>query len=269
MKCPENQCSIENMKTKITFQGALGDTLSARLDAPLDEPKAYILFAHCFTCGKDLSTINRVARELNELGLALFRFDFTGLGVSKGDFANTNFSSNVDDLIAAANYMKEHLQAPQILMGHSLGGTAVLAAANRLPEVKAIATIGAPFDATHVTHNFSASVQEIEEKGIATVQLSGRSFTIKKQFLDDLDQHKMHNAIKQLKRALLVMHSPTDDMVGIENAKLIYDAAKHPKSFVSLDTADHLLMKNSEDGIYIARLLAAWASRYVCAKGSR
>jgi len=245
-------------REKLTFQGAIGSTLAARLDTPEETPKAYVLFAHCFTCGKDLTTINRIARTLVDQGIALLRFDFTGLGASEGEFANTNFSSNIQDLVAAADYMREHLAAPKILMGHSLGGTAVLAATQHIPEVRAVATIGAPFDATHVVHNFQGSLKEIKEKGVAKITLAGRQFTIKNQFLEDLEESKITANIKTLGKALLIMHSPMDDLVGIENAKLIYEHAKHPKSFISLDDADHLLMKNPEDGIYVAKILAAF-----------
>lgn len=248
---------------KVTFTGAQGDELAARLDLPEGDTKSMILFAHCFTCGKDLSTINRIARYLNDEGHALFRFDFTGLGKSKGDFANTNFSSNVQDLLAAADYLREHYQAPSILMGHSLGGAAVLAAAGDIPECKAIATIGAPCDTEHVVHNFSASLDEINEKGEAEVLLAGRPFKIKKQFIEDVEGQKMKEKIANLKRALIIFHSPTDETVGIENARMIYDSAKHPKSFVTLDGADHLLMQRDMDGEFVARMLSAWATRYL------
>lgn len=251
------------MSGKITFKGALGEELAARLDEPEGDVKAYVLFAHCFTCNKDLNTINRISRSLNDEGIGLFRFDFTGLGASNGDFANTNFSSNVDDLVAVADYMREHYEAPHIIMGHSFGGTASLVAAAKVPEVKAVATIGSPFDTAHVKHNFDESLDEIAEKGQAKVHLVGREFTIKKQFVDDIESHNMQENVENLKRALLVMHSPTDDTVNVENARMIFEAAKHPKSFISLDDADHLLMKNAADGEYVAKVLAAWASRYI------
>lgn len=250
------------MSEKITFTGALGEDLAARLDAP-ENPDAYVLFAHCFTCNKDLSTINRIAKALNELNIALFRFDFTGLGASNGDFANTNFSSNIADLVAAANYMREHLKAPTIAMGHSLGGTAILAAAAQMPEVKAVATIGSPADTDHVKHHFEQHLDEIERDGEAEVSLVGRPFKIKKQFVDDIENQHMQQYITNLRKALLIMHSPVDETVSIDNAKQIYEMAKHPKSFISLENADHLLMKNTADGIYVARVLAAWAARYL------
>lgn len=246
---------------KITFTGHAGDQLIARLDAP-ENPKTYVLFAHCFSGSKDFSPITRIARALMEEGIALFRFDFTGLGGSQGDFANTNFSSNVQDLVSAANYMRENFKAPSILMGHSFGGTAALVAAHDIPEVKAVATIGSPFDAEHVKYQFECNIDEINKTGAAEVMLAGRKFTIKKQFLDDIANQNMSEYISNLKRALLVMHSPLDYTVNIANAKDIYETAKHPKSFISLDKADHLLMNNPEDAKYVAKVLSAWASRY-------
>lgn len=250
------------MNEKIIFKGALGDDLAARLDAPAN-PKSYVLFAHCFTCNKDLKPVDRIAKTLNEEGIALLRFDFTGLGSSGGDFSNTNFSSNVQDLIAAANFMRENYLAPQVMVGHSLGGTATLAAASQVPEVKAVATIGSPADTSHVQHNFSADVANIIKDGCAQVELAGRKFTIKKQFLDDIENQNMQEKIANLGRPLLIMHSVVDNVVKLDNAKKIYDRAKHPKSFVSLDNADHLLLKNQKDSIYVAKVLAAWVSRYI------
>lgn len=254
---------MKNVKTKISFKGHAGDTLYARLDSP-ENPRAYVLFAHCFSGSKDFSPLTRIAKSLMEEGIALFRFDFTGLGDSEGNFANTNFSSNVQDLVSAANYMREELEAPSVLMGHSFGGTAVFVASNEIPEVKAVATIGSPFDAEHVKHQFGANIDEINAKGEAEVMLAGRKFTIKKQFLDDIRSQNMSKYISKLQRALLVMHSPMDSTVKIENARKIYDTAKHPKSFISLDSADHLLMQNPEDAKYVAKVLSAWASRYFC-----
>ncbi len=248
--------------SKVTFKGALGDELAAKLDSP-ENPKAYVLFAHCFSCNKDLSAINRIARALNEEGIALFRFDFTGLGASNGDFANTNFSSNVQDLVAAANFMRETMMAPCVLIGHSFGGTAAIVAALQVPEVRAVATIGSPADTEHVQHNFACDIDRIKNEGQAEITLVGRKFTIKKQFLEDIENQKITDHIANLKRALLVMHSPIDQQVSIQNAAKIYAAAKHPKSFVSLDKADHLLMQDPADGIYVAKVLAAWASRYI------
>ncbi len=225
-------------------------------------PRAYALFAHCFTCSKDIAAASRIARALRDDGVAVVRFDFTGLGNSEGDFANTNFSSNVGDLVAAAQYMRENLQAPGLLIGHSLGGAAVLAAAPQIPECKAVVTIGAPADPAHVQHLLSCSIDAIEADGSAEVTLSGRTFTIKKQFLDDLRAQQQDRAIARLRRALLIFHAPQDELVNIDQARLIYDQAKHPKSFVSLDGADHLLT-NKRDSAYVARTIAAWAERYV------
>ena len=247
---------------KLEFTGHSGETLAARLDEPDSAPKGYVLFAHCFTCTKDVMGAANLAKGLTQAGLAVFRFDFTGLGASEGDFANTNFTSNVDDLINAYNFLKENYEAPNIMIGHSLGGTATLVAASRLPEIKAVATIGSPADTAHVAHNFDGSIEEIMEKGEAKVCLVGRPFTIKKHFLDDIKAQNMENVITNLKHPLLVMHAPTDQTVGIENAGRIYDLAKHPKSFISLDNADHLLSKK-EDALYTAGVISAWAQRYI------
>ena len=247
---------------KLVFKGSLGDDLVARLDTP-ESPLAYVLFAHYFTGNKDISALSRISRALNQANIALFRFDYTGLGASGGNFANTNFSSNVKDLIAAANFMRDHYQAPQIVVGHSLGGTSAIAAASDIPEVKAVATIGSPYDTAHVQHNFANHIDEINEKGEAEVILGGKKFNIKKQFLDDINNQNMPEKISNLRKALLVMHSPVDGTVSIENAQRIYELAKHPKSFISLDNADHLLMRCPKDSKYVAEVLAAWASRYL------
>ena len=248
--------------TKITFPGSLGGSLAARLDLPAGSPHAYALFAHCFTCSKDSLAAVRVSRALTDRGIAVLRFDFTGLGGSEGEFANTNFSSNVDDLVAAAGWLREQRNAPKLLIGHSLGGAAVLAAAHAIPEATAVATIGAPADPDHVRRLLSSSVDTIERDGVAEVALGARTFTIKKQLLDDLAANKLHDAIAGLGKALLVLHSPRDTLVNIDNATHIFLPAKHPKSFVSLDTADHLLTRK-EDAVYVAEVLAAWASRYL------
>lgn len=247
---------------KITFTGAQGDQLAARLDLPKEPAKAYALFAHCFTCSKDIFAASRIAMGLVEKGYGVLRFDFTGLGASEGEFANTNFSSNIADLHAAADWLRETYRAPTMLIGHSLGGAAVLAAANDIPEVKAVATIGAPADPEHVTHSFGDSLSRIAETGEGEVSLAGRSFRIKKQFIDDLQMHSQNHTLGKLKAALMVMHAPRDATVGIENARLIFDAARHPKSFISLDSADHLLSDRA-DASYVASVLAAWAERYV------
>ena len=247
---------------KFEFPGHSGEMLAARLDAPDQMPRAYALFAHCFTCTKDIYAASRIARALTETGIAVVRFDFTGLGHSDGEFANTNFSSNVEDLVAAADHMRDSLAAPHLIIGHSLGGAAVLAAAGQIDEVKAVVTIGAPAEPAHLAHMFQDTADEIETNGQANVLLAGRAFTIKKQFLDDIAGQSLTECLAKLGRALLVMHSPIDNTVGIENAAAIFAAAKHPKSFVSLDDADHLV-SNKADAEYAATVLAAWASRYI------
>ncbi len=247
---------------KITFPGLHGLPLAARLDWPDGKPRALALFAHCFTCSKDLFAASRIASELTQRGFAVFRFDFTGLGMSAGEFANTNFSSNMQDLLAAAAFLRQTIMQVDILIGHSLGGAAVLAAAANIPEAAAVAPIGAPADAAHVMQNFAAHLDEIREKGEAKVTLAGRSFTIKRQFLEDVEAVRLKERIAAMRKALVVFHAPTDAVVGIENAAAIFAAAKHPKSFVSLDRADHLLSKR-EDAAYVAQVLSAWASRYI------
>jgi putative redox protein len=247
---------------KVTFPGSLGTELAARLDLPDGPVRAYALFAHCFTCSKDVFAAARIAAALTEHGIAVLRFDFTGLGASEGEFANTNFSSNVADLLKAADYLRANHSAPKILIGHSLGGAAVLAAAGDVAEATAVATIAAPAEASHVVRNFGAKLDEIAETGMAEVSLAGRSFTIRKQFLDDLEEHPLAKRISALKKALIVFHAPRDATVGIENAAAIFTAAKHPKSFISLDDADHLLSRR-EDAVYVASILSAWTARYI------
>ena len=253
---------------RITFTGSQDCALAARLDMPVGPVRACALFAHCFTCSKDIFAATRIAAGLTRHGFAVLRFDFTGLGASEGEFANTNFSSNVADLVLAAGHMRENFQAPALLIGHSLGGAAILAAAGDIAEVKAVVTIGAPADAEHVIDNFKAELGEIERTGAADVNLAGRSFTIRKQFLDDVRANTLNDKIAGLKRALLVMHAPRDATVGIDNATRIFTAAKHPKSFVSLDTADHLLSKRA-DAEYAADIIAAWAARFLDTPGER
>ena len=249
------------------FPGAKGQNLAARLDMPDGEIQAVALFAHCFTCGKDVFAASRIAQALTEHGIAVMRFDFTGLGASDGEFANTNFSSNVEDLLAAADHLRNTLQAPSMLIGHSLGGAAVLAVASDIPEVKAIATIGAPSDPSHVTNLFHDQIDAIESQGEAEVQLAGRPFKIKRQFLHDVAEHRLSDKIRDMRKPLLVMHSPRDTTVGIDNALQIFQAAKHPKSFISLDDADHLLTRKS-DALYVADIIAAWGRRYILARPS-
>ena len=248
---------------RVEFPGAEGFRLSARLERPEGTPpKAHALFAHCFTCTKNLRAAVEISRALCAEGFAVLRFDFTGLGESEGDFADTNFSSNVADLSAAGRFMEAEWEGPRLLVGHSLGGVAVLHAAHELESVKAVATIGAPSDPGHVLAHMEASRDEIRARGEAEVSLGGRPFTIKEQFLEDLETARMEPIVAELGRALLILHSPIDEIVGIENAGRLYKMARHPKSFVSLDDADHLLMKET-DSRYAARLLAAWVSRYL------
>lgn len=248
---------------KLKFAGSNQNLLSAQLDLPVDgEPHAYALFAHCFTCTKNLKAVNHICTALTREKIAVMRFDFTGLGESEGDFADTNFSSNVEDLKAASDFLNSTFTAPGLLIGHSLGGAAVLQAASRISSVKAVVTIGAPADPSHVTRLLSEKKEEIEKAGEAVVNLAGRQFRIKKQFLDDLEQTRMTDSIQNLKKALLILHSPIDNTVGIENAAKIFKTARHPKSFISLDTADHLLM-NAEDSLYVGNTVASWAGRYI------
>jgi uncharacterized OsmC-like protein/fermentation-respiration switch protein FrsA (DUF1100 family) len=247
---------------RFDFRNASGENLAALLDLPAGEPRAYALFAHCFTCGKDVHAAKRIAEALTALDIAVLRFDFTGLGSSEGEFANTTFSSNVNDLVAAAAALRRARQAPAILIGHSLGGAAVLAAAADVPEARAVVTIAAPSDPTHVTGLFKGQLEEIGAKGEVAVTLAGREFRISRGFVDDLAQHKLLDRVAELRRALLIFHSPVDAVVGIDNASRIFIAAKHPKSFVSLADADHLLSRRS-DSAYVANVINAWAERYL------
>jgi uncharacterized OsmC-like protein/pimeloyl-ACP methyl ester carboxylesterase len=247
---------------RFNFPNAKGEQLAAMLDLPLGKPTAYALFAHCFTCGKDNLAAKRIAERLTIHGIAVLRFDFTGLGASEGEFANTHFSSNVDDLVAAADHLRKMYGAPAILIGHSLGGCAVLAASHKIPDARAVVTIAAPYDPSHVVGLFKEHVDKIRSEGEVNVALAGRSFTIKREFLDDVAKNKLDQCLADLRKALLVFHSPTDDLVGIDNASHIFGAAKHPKSFVSLAGADHLLSKKN-DALYVANVIAAWAERYL------
>jgi putative redox protein len=247
----------------ISFLNSRNEKLSARLDLPEDEqPIAYALFAHCFTCTKNIKAAVNIAAALNREKIAVLRFDFTGLGQSEGDFADTNFTTNVADLVAAAKFLEREYQAPQIIIGHSLGGAAILQAAAKINSLKAVVSIAAPHDPGHVTHLFAMMRDQIENNGAAEVNLAGRRFTIKKQFLEDLEMQQLDTHIKELKTALLVMHSPRDTTVAIDNAAKIYQAAKHPKSFVSLDDADHLLL-HEKDSLYVGMMIAAWSRRYI------
>lgn len=247
---------------KIEFENSQGEKLAGRLEMPAGTPRAFALFAHCFTCGKDVAAATRIARALAARGYGVLRFDFTGLGGSDGEFANTTFSSNVDDLVRAADWLRDHHRAPDLLVGHSLGGAAVLVAAARVPEVDAVATIGAPSDVGHVEHLFAEHREDIEREGCKIVEIAGRPFPISKQFVEDVTEHKLLPGLRELRKAVLVMHSPVDRVVGIDHARKLYEALRHPKSFVTLDDADHLLT-DRRDAEYVADVLAAWASRYL------
>lgn len=247
---------------RIDFIGGQGHLLAARLDRPEGDIRAFALFAHCFTCTQNIYAASRIAKTLTEHGLAVLRFDFTGLGASEGDFANTNFSSNVGDLVAAADQMRASLEPPALIIGHSLGGAAILAAAQQIAEARAVVTLCSPADVAHVAHNFADQVDRIMTDGEAQVQLAGRPFTIKRQFIEDIRAAALEGHVRRLGKALLVMHAPLDVSVGVENAARIFDWAKHPKSFVSLDGADHLISRR-EDAEYTGHVIAAWAARYM------
>ncbi len=249
--------------TTIKFKNKEGHTLSGRLELPANQqPHNFALFAHCFTCNKNLGAVRNISRALTNNGFGVLRFDFTGLGESEGDFSDTNFSGNVDDLIAAADFLASNHKNPSLIIGHSLGGAAAIFAAAQIESIQAIATVGAPSNPKHVTHLLHSSLEEIQTNGLAKVKLSGRDFTIKKQFIDDLETKSLPDTVKELRKPILVTHSPQDDTVGIKNAEEIYIAAHHPKSFVSLDGADHLLM-NKNDSIYVGEVIASWAKRYI------
>ncbi|WP_288901301.1 alpha/beta fold hydrolase [uncultured Sneathiella sp.] len=246
---------------KVMFEGTSGQ-LAARLDLPVGAPLMYALFAHCFTCSKDVFAASRVAGALANLGIATLRFDFTGLGESDGEFENTNFTSNIADLLCAAEFLAEKYEAPKLLIGHSLGGAAVLAAASEIPDAKAVATIGAPFDPAHVGQHFVGQHEKIKKEGVVKVDIGGRPFNVSRQFLEDIEDQKQADKLSKLRKALLVFHSPIDNVVGINNATNIFVAAKHPKSFISLDKADHLLSRK-QDSRYVAEVIASWAKRYI------
>ncbi len=247
---------------RVTFPGGSGAELSARLDLPAGPPKAFALFAHCFTCGKDLRSAGALAAALTEAGFGVLRFDFTGIGSSDGEFANTDFTSNAADLFAAVDFLRREYRAPQLLVGHSLGGAAVLSVAGDVPEVRSVVTIGAPADTEHVTKLFEPQLPEIETDGQACVVVAGREFTITDEFLDDLRDQRLLDLVGQMRTPLLVLHSPTDQIVGVENARLLFDAARHPKSFVALDGADHLL-SGPADARFAASVITAFADRHV------
>lgn len=253
---------MANQSERFEFTNQAGQTLAGRLELPIGKPKAVAIFAHCFTCSKNVAAATRISRELCSLEMAVLRFDFTGLGNSDGDFANTNFSSNVEDILSAASALQERSLTVDILIGHSLGGTAVLSAAGKLEEVKLVATIGAPSEPRHVVHLFESQRPEIEAQGLAEVSLAGRKFTIKKQFIEDVTTTSLKQQIGELRKVLVLFHSPVDDIVGVENARQIYEAAMHPKSYISLDQADHLLTK-PKDAAFVARTLGAYVSHYL------
>ena len=255
-------------KIRLEFENSSGEILAGLLELPerMDELSSFTLFAHCFTCGKDNAAASRISRVLAARGIAVLRFDFTGLGSSDGDFANSNFSSNVEDLLDAAKALETHYRAPQILIGHSLGGAAVLSAAARLDSVRAVVTIGAPASPRHIIQLFKDKTEDIRQQGQAAVALGGREFSIKRQFLDDIEQYSSTDKIRNLDAALLVFHSPLDTVVSIDEAARIYQAARHPKSFISLDHADHLL-SSAADADYVAAMIASWASRYLESDG--
>ena len=247
---------------RINFPGQHGQLLAARLDLPATTPRAYALFAHCFSCSKDILTAVRLSTALAERGIALLRFDFTGLGSSQGEFANTNFSSNVEDLLHATHYLRTHYEAPRLIIGHSLGGAAVLAVAGAIPEVSAVVTLNAPSDPSHVSHLFEKDIPQIQEQGEIEVQLAGRPFRIQRQFLEDIAEQNLLQKVADLRKPLLIFHAPRDATVSIKHAAHIYSMAKHPKNFISLDDADHMISR-LEDADFIASVLSAWANRYI------
>ena len=248
---------------KVKFTNSEGLELSGYLELPLNShPHSFVLFAHCFTCNKNFFAVKNIARALSAKGYGVLRFDFAGLGDSDGEFADTTFSGNVEDLLAAAQFLEAEYKAPEMLIGHSLGGAAVIFAAHQLSSVKSVVTIGAPSSPVHVKHLLKSSLEEIEEKGIAQVNVGGRNFTIKKNFLEDINSHDLNKFARQLKMAFLIMHSPQDSVVEISNAEDLYKSLRHPKSFVSLDGADHLLT-NNKDSEYAGSVIASWASRFL------
>lgn len=251
------------LKKRVRFAGALGHELAGRLERPVLEPRGVVLLAHCFTCSKDAKAVVRIGRSLVEQGFAIFRFDFTGVGESAGDFADTNFTTNVDDLLAAAEFLRAELRAPDVLLGHSLGGAAVLAGGKRIPEARAVVTLATPSDTLNLEERLRTSAPVLAEGGEAEVELLGRSVKLRAQLLEDLERTDLPAAIRALDLPLLILHSPADEVVSIDHARKIYKAAQHPKSFVALDGADHLLLERRSDSDFVGRLVAAWASRYL------
>jgi len=248
-------------RKRITFTNQSGIELAAALELPIKPIKYYALFAHCFSCGKDIIAASRISRSLASIGIAVLRFDFTGLGSSDGDFENTNFSGNIEDIISAVNFLRDHYEAPQLLIGHSLGGTAVLNAAGDIPECKAVVSIGSPATADHLLEKFPDELKQIKRNDEVTISLGGKAFQIKRQFVEDLQSQATTNKIGKLRKALLILHSPLDKIVPIDEATRIFISAKHPKSFVTLDKADHLL-SDAEDTEYVANIIEVWAARY-------
>jgi len=248
---------------KVSFTNKDEEQLAGRLELPLDQkPHNFVIFAHCFTCTKNLSAVKNIGRALTDSGFGVLRFDFTGLGESEGDFENTNFSGNVEDLVEAANFLKKNYEAPTLIIGHSLGGAAAIFAANKIDSIKTVAVINSPSHPSHVMHLLRESKHEITKNGKAKVNLGGLDFTIKKQFLDDLEDKSLLKIVSKFKKALLILHSPQDTVVGINNAEEVYTSAHHPKSFISLDGVDHLLSQK-EDSKYVGQVIAGWASRYL------
>lgn len=261
--CPDDERIFDlRLTNKVNFPGGSGGVLAASLDLPAQSPNAYAIFAHCFTCSKDTLAASRISKALAEHGIAVLRFDFTGLGGSEGNFSDTTFSTNVADLVAAASYMRTEYGGPGILIGHSLGGTAVLAAAASIESVTAVVTINAPCEPEHVLRLFGSDVERIAEQGVADVELGGRRFQVRREFLSDVSRQRVTDTIAKLHKPLLVFHAPQDTTVDVDNARLIFESARHPKSFVALDGADHMLTR-IEDAKYVAAVLAAWASRYL------
>ena len=249
-------------KLTASFYNERGESLAGIIDLPRGKPLAWATFAHCFTCSKEIVTTRRICKALAENGIAVLRFDFTGLGDSEGDFSETSFTTNIADLQAAANYLAEHYQAPRLLIGHSLGGAAVMAAAGDIKSVTALVTINSPSDPSHLNHVFAPYVDEINQDGSANVPIVGRNFLVKKQFIDDLQIHQLESTIRRIHKPILILHTPGDEIVHVDEARKIFTAARHPKSFVSLDAADHLLTAPS-DAVYTANLISCWASRYI------
>ncbi len=249
--------------TRLRFRGGQGQSLVARLDLPdQGEPRGYALLAHCFTCSKDLKPLVNISRTLAGRGIGVFRFDFTGLGESEGEFTDTNFSTTVEDLLAAVDHMRSRKAAPRLLIGHSWGGTAIIRAAAEVNEAAGVVTIGSPYDPAHVANVFEDKLDEIKEAGSAQVTLAGRKFTISRQFIEDVQGEGIKQTLAELNRPLLIFHSPQDEIVSIDNAALIYKAARHPKSFIAIDGADHLLLEQ-EKAQYVANLIAEWAEPYL------